>query len=383
MLERIRIAQFVDSLGTGGIEQFVFNVLDNLDTDTFDCSIITSEVKTDNWNHIIESKNVNIIKLVTNLHCTFKLFRKIKKLESFKYIIKANDFDVVHIHMSYSSTLLYCAIAKRLGVPLVIAHSHTNSFGEVSQIQKIASFFSKSVLLKYCDLFFAPSNDAGKHMFGSKQRIEIIHNGISISEFEFSDTIRNDIRKKLGVREEEVLVGHVGRFTKVKNHEFLIDIFESLKTKIPNAKLLLVGEGETEKSIRDRVKNKSLSESVIFCGYRKNTSELYQAMDVFVLPSLYEGLGIVAIEAQTSGLPVLMSETIPDETIISDYCRKASLNDTADFWAEQIEKLLPHIRERNESSHIFNTEYDIKAVANKISNIYMSKGEKICTTNHL
>ena len=181
---------------------------------------------------------------------------------------------------------------------------------------------------------FACSKSAGQWMFGQSD-VQVLPNAINAVQYEFDDKIRYKIRNQLGVEGSYVL-GHVGRFSSVKNHTFLIDVFEQLKKVETNVKLLLVGDGEKYSDIQEKVKNKGLSENVIFLGLRSDVNLIMQAMDVFLLPSLYEGLPVTMIEAQAAGLPCIISDRVPIECKITDLVYQVALDESLEVWVEKI-----------------------------------------------
>ena len=185
--------------------------------------------------------------------------------------------------------------------------------------------------------------------------IEVLKNAIDSQNFIADADTRNEIRKELGLKDKFV-VGHVGRLHPQKNHDFLIDVFAELKKKKPDAELILVGTGPLEEKVKSKVVEKGLSDCVHFLGNRKDMNRIYQAMDVFVFPSLFEGLGIVAIEAQAAGVPIVCSEGLPPETDITPIYRKLLLSDGAEKWANAALEMA-----QNPSAHTNMQKYVIDA----------------------
>ena len=194
--------------------------------------------------------------------------------------------------------------------------------------------------------------------------MEIINNAIDIEKFIFNQNIREKIRKQLNV-EDKFVIGHIGRFSYQKNHEFLVDMFKNISNENSEAVLLLIGEGNLKEKIVQKVKENNLEEKVIFLGTVKNINEIMQAMDVFVLPSYYEGLPVVGIEAQASGIDCFFSDTITTELKINDNVKFLNINNTKE-WCENIMKIAH--RNKQCSDKLIN-DYDIKNCINKITNI--------------
>lgn len=218
-----------------------------------------------------------------------------------------------------------------------------------------------------------------KRVFEKKQ-FYYIHNGIEINKFEFNYEVRERIRKELNI-ENRFVVGHVGRFFKQKNHEFLIDIMNTLIKKEPNAVLLLIGIGELQDSIKKKVIESGIEDKVIFFGASDNVNELLQAMDVFVMPSFHEGLPVVGIEAQAAGLPCIFSDTIAHEVNISGSVEFLSLKNDSTYWADKvINSKVNNLERRKNADRVRSAGYDIQSTADDLTNIYyslMRKGDQL------
>ena len=215
------------------------------------------------------------------------------------------------------------------------------------------------------DCFFACSIPAGKWLFGKKvvnsNRFKVLKNAIDTKKYTFDYEKRIRIRNEFGITEDAFVVGHVGRFVDVKNHTFLIDIFKEITNKNNNAILLLVGEGELKASIKNKAISLGLSNKVVFTGLRDDIPNILSAMDVFVFPSLFEGLGIVAVEAQAAGLHTICADTIPSEARITDLFHYISLNEPAEKWADSIKKYDNGYKRENMQNEIVKAGYDIDA----------------------
>ena len=212
----------------------------------------------------------------------------------------------------------------------------------------------------------ACSMQAGQYMFPRK-KFQVIQNGIDLDLFQYDEEKRNAIRKKLGVG-NITIIGHVGRITPPKNHPFIIEIFEEYQKKDPSSILLLIGDGEETEKIKKLVRQKRLSGQVIFTGPVSNVHEYLSAMDLFLFPSLWEGLGIALIEAQQNGLRCLVSENIP-ETADMGLCRVASLDEDKSVWAQRLKELLVLKRGKPDQKIM---AYDIKRVSQDLQNLYLS-----------
>ena len=207
-------------------------------------------------------------------------------------IFKENNYKIVHSHISTLS-VFPLRIAKKAGVPIRIAHSHSTS-NKKEWKKNILKMILRPFSKLYANNYFACTEYAGKWLFGKKvverKELNVINNAIDLKKFEFNENTREDLRKELGIKEDVLVIGHVGRFMKQKNHEFLIDVFEKAIKQDDNIYLILVGQGPLEDKIKEMAKEKGIEYKILFLGQRNDVNKLYQAMDIFVLPSLYEGL---------------------------------------------------------------------------------------------
>ena len=200
-------------------------------------------------------------------------------------------------------------------------------------------------------------------------KVRVIYNGINSIEFQYDEEVRKVYRKELGL-ENKFVIGHVGRFNTQKNHTFLIDIFREIQTMDKQTVLLLLGEGELEGNIREKVSNLNLSETVKFLGVRHDVNKVMQAMDAFVLPSNYEGLPVVGVEAQAAGLPMFCSDNITNEVVITPNINLLSLNLSAKEWAKIIMQKGKKNHRKNMLDYIVKSGYDISKSVNDLQKFY-------------
>lgn len=233
----------------------------------------------------------------------------------------------------------------------------------------------KNSIYKYATKLFACSEKAGQWMFNGAS-FEVLNNAIDSQIYTYNYQKNRNIRIQLGIEEDDIVLGHVGRFYAVKNHIFLLDIINSIKHNY-KIKLLLVGDGPLYNSIKEKVQEMKLSDRVIFTGVRSDVSDLMQAMNTFVFPSLYEGLPLTLIEAQASGLPCLISDTIPPDCMITNLVEKKPLSDGAESWANKAIELSQMTR-RNTYEEIKSAGFDIIENAEKLSNFYIKQWEEKC-----
>ena len=245
-------------------------------------------------------------------------------------LLKTHHFDVVHVHGNSATMALDLFIAKISGVKIRIAHSH-NPYSKHPVIHALMKPFLNMVT----NHPVACGEDAGKSLFNKP--FTIVPNCINVSNFMFDPDLRREERKKRDCQ-DMVVLGHVGRFTYQKNHELLVNIFYNYHKKNNNSILLLIGDGELVDSVKKLVLKLKLEKSVIFYGTTNEVPNLMNAMDLFIFPSRYEGLGITVIEAQASGLPVVASKGVPEEAMITNYCARINDNAPLEEWVKTIEE---------------------------------------------
>ena len=293
-------------------------------------------------------------------------------------LFKEKKYDIVHSNINALS-VFPLRVAKKAGVPIRIAHSHSTSNPKEwkkTLIKNMLRPFSK----KYANVYFACSELAGRWLFGNKTfdegKVTIINNAIDVEKFVYNEDIRKKVRNELKekckseINDDTLVVGHIGRFVKQKNHEFLIDIFNEIHKRKENSVLILAGQGPLQKEIEEKVNNLGLQDCVLFLGQRNDANELYQAMDVFVLPSLYEGLGMVLIEAQYAGLKCFCSEALPKEAYISNFLTEINLSESPSNWAKKIIDEQNGFTRKDMTEELIDSGYDIKKEAKKLEDKY-------------
>ena len=280
-----------------------------------------------------------------------------------------HEYRIVHCH-AYTIGYFCLKAAKEAGVPVRIAHSHNNE--TVRNMAYWPKLIMQRKYTQYATDLFACSEEAGRYLFKEKN-FQILKNGIDSHKFIANEKIRVEIRKELGI-DGKFVIGHVGRLHAQKNHEFLIDVFKKIKEKRPDAELILVGTGPLEKKLKESVTEIGLNNCIHFLGNRNDMNKIYQAMDVFIFPSLFEGLGIVAIEAQAAGIPIICSEGLPPEVNITPIFRKLKLAEGAEKWAgKALEISQSSEAHTNMQRYIINAGFDMNETAGYMEKYYLNK----------
>lgn len=360
-----KVLQVMDGLGRGGAQTFIINNIEELYNKGIVCDFL---IRRDNsvYTDFIEKFGGRVIltapfprKIIKNYMQTREIFRN-----------HAQDYCAIHVHANALLYLLPIKLAKREGIPVRIIHSH-NTKTNVPCL-KWLHYFNRRVIEKYATDFLACGQEAAEWMFTSNQ-YKIINNCISEKDFLYSINNRKDIRKKYNITDDTTIIGHVGAFKRQKNHEFILTIFsEYLKTN-PNSKLFLLGTGVLYDEIVEKAKEMNLRDKVIFAGSQGEIYKYYHAMDVFLFPSLFEGLPFSLIEAQMSGLPSVISDAITDECIVTDIVKKMSLNSKTSEWADAINLMLQKKVDRQSyCKTVSKAGYGIKNSADCLAKVYLN-----------
>lgn len=365
MDEPIRVLHVLGALNRGGAEAFIMNVYRNIDRGKiqFDFVIHTKE-------------RCDYVDEIINMGGRIYYVPKYKGINHFDYINKWREFykshreyKVVHGHMR-STASIYLKIAREFGIT-TIAHSHSTSSG--FGIEAIVKNMMQIPIKYISDYLFACSNDAGKWLFKKKinsSNFFVVKNGIDVNRYIFKNKIREKMRAEFKIDNDTFVIGHVGRFSYAKNHEFLINVFYEYNKLDTKCKLLLVGNGPEIDKIHEIVNRLKLADKVIFTGVRDDVPNVLQAMDFFVFPSRFEGLGIAAIEAQTSGLFCIVSDNIPNEVKVTNNVKFMALKRGAEEWANYIFKNKNYKR-TNLIDSVIEAGYNIKTTVDFLQDIYL------------
>lgn len=365
-----KICVLCETWASGGIESFLTNVLSNIDLTQLQVDIVAVTLKESIFTEHLVKKGVSFIPLSGN--------RKhvLKNKAMFENLLNSQKYDVVHVNAFHSGMLYYLRLARNAGVPVRIGHSHNSAL----QLQKwhcakmLVHIICRHLFSGAATTLWACSRPAAGFLFSMKsmQRsgVHIVPNGIDLDKFRFNTTTRIEERKKLGIT-DQFLVGCVGRLCSQKNQVFLLRVFSELVQQNPNSRLLIVGDGPDRIMLERAACQLKIMDRTFFYGVTAHVERLLCAMDALAFPSQFEGLGIVAIEAQASGLPVVCSENIPQEAFISPFIHEVPLNAGETQWAKTLYdcSFPPQKRECGVDSawrHVFN----ISNVSSQIESFY-------------
>lgn len=379
MDKKINVVYYSEKWTSGGIEAFIMNLFRNIDRNKFKVTILTSQNETEIYDE--EIRRLGGKKLSTlNKKYVSPIIRTLKNFKEFQNEIKKINCDILHLNICHGVAMVYAYLAKKAGIKHVIIHSHNSNIGEKNRgIKTIGHNICKNIFEKYADEYFACSDLAAKWLYTKKTlnkgKVILINNAIDTKSFIFNEEERNKLRKKLGI-EDKFVVGHIGRFNEQKNHEYLIDIFYEIYKKNNNCVLLLIGDGELKENIIQKVNELKLKDSVIFYGETREIPQILWAIDVFILPSLFEGKPVVGIETQAASLKAYLSDTITKTVKISEYIEYISIKEEPKIWAEKVLNSGMQYERRDMHEIIEKNGYDIKKITEKIEKIYFKMLEE-------
>lgn len=365
----IRVLHVVSGMDRGGIETFIMNVYRNMNRDLIQFDFLVHTLEEKAYDKEILSLGGKIYRITPRS----KGIRKNRR-ELNSFFKENKHYNIVHHHVSSLSYIEPLKAAKRNKVENRLVHGHsTRQSGH--WFHRVLHMYNKVFIKQIATEYFACSDLVAKWIYPKnmvqKNKIIILKNGIDIKKYLFDVALEIETRKELMISSKFV-IGHVGRFSLPKNHEFLIDIFSEVLKKNKDSVLLLVGEGELEKKIKNKVKEKKIGDQVIFAGSQSDIPKYLSVMDVFVFPSIYEGLPISLVEAQSAGLKCVISDSITDEVIVTNLIDKLSLNDNSRVWVEKILENNKTYKRSNYTESLQANGYDIKSTVNYLKEEYLS-----------
>lgn len=308
---KIKVAEIIGNFSSGGVEAVIMNYFRNINKNEFEIHFICDRDSSLFYRDDVERDGGRIIIIDS---C-----KKFKNPELEK-VLNENKYDIVHVHMNTLS-VFPLRIAKRCGVPVRISHNHS-TYGRGEFLRNVAKVMLRPFARRYATCYFAVSAYAGIWLFGKKAfqqgKVIIMNNPVDLRKFQYSESARKTIRDELEISDDTILIGHIGRMVKTKNQKFLINALKDARTKNPNVKMLVVGDGPLLKKLKNYSWKQKVRKYVLFIEPNKNVQGYYSAFDLFALPSLYEGFPMVGLEAQSAGCPCLFSTGVIPEAVFND-----------------------------------------------------------------
>lgn len=366
MSEPKRVLHFQGRMGKGGAETFMMNTFRNIDRNKiqFDFLIYHDFKDVKPYNDEIEALGGRVFSVPNPKK------HPLAYIKAIKHLFSDHHFDIVHNEAFFGGGL-NLKLAYKAGIQKRIAHSHATTDGKKSVVSKVARLILDKWLFKYATDLLACSTEAGKGLFGENHPFLFVPNGIDLKQYQDNPESKEQSKKALDISEDTLLIGNIGRFEDQKNHDFLIDIFNQLVALNPKSNLLLIGEGSLETQVRNKVSRLGLTDHVHFLGVREDIPRLLNAMDVMVMPSLYEGLPISAVEAQAANVKLVLSTEVSKETVLSKNVSFLSLSDSPKVWAETI-LTQPYTNEPLPEMKQYDTHY----TAGLMQTVYLSEEDE-------
>ncbi len=356
----MKILQVIGSMDRGGSQNLLMNIYSNIDRNKYQFDFLVFKDKKYDFDDKLKELDGKLI--VMPSPAEIGMFRFIKK---FKRLCKENKYDIVHAHTLFNcGPCVYAAFLA--GVKNRISHSHSTKYldEKISFKKKIYFFLSKLLINLFSTNYIACGVDAGKFLYYKNKKVIVLNNGIDLNKFSYSEKNREKIRNHYSINKDDILIGHVGRLMYIKNQSFLLDIMSELDKKY---KLILVGGGEDESKLLNKINELKLSDRVFLTGDVNNVSDYYSAFDIFCFPSLHEGIPFTVIEAQANGLKVLASKNISPECDVSKTIEFLSI-ENIELWRNKI--LTSDYSRKDYSSCIDKKGYSINSTVEILKEIY-------------
>lgn len=375
MKKTVKVLQVLDYVNhNSGVSAVVMNYFSHMDRDKVQCDFLLFEKEENEISREIVRCGGRIYTSGKPAGKSILNYRK--RVDEF-FAQHVGEYEVVHIHIP-NAAFTVLRSAKKYGVPVRILHSH-NARGADGTVKKIRNFLLNKWGIRYANRYFACSEAAGVYLYGKrkmeKHQVWVINNAIDLKRYAFREERREQIRRQYGIGPEEMLLGNVGRFVEQKNQIRLLEIFAEAEKKL-GAKLILLGDGELKEDLRNKAEQLGIAEKVIFAGVVDDVENYLSAMDVFLLPSLYEGLPVVCVEAQAAGLPCLVSANVTREIRLTDQVYFIENAETAQ-WCEALEELAHNMGTRQSGLKL--DAYDIEKQAAVLEENYLRYGKSTDT----
>lgn len=366
-----RVLVFGMTENPGGVESFLLNYYRNIDRSKIQFDFLCNSYEKVAYEEELISLGAETYHIIAR---SKNLSKYREELEAF-FANNSHKYDAIWVNICSLANIDYLKMAKKYNIKRRIVHSH-NSQNMDSKLRVVLHYLNKRVLEKYATDYWACSRDAAEWFFNKSllPKCKIIHNAIDISAMKYEEETGVAKREELGWQ-SKFIVGNIGRLHFQKNQMFVLDIFKELLSTCPDARLLLVGQGEDEEKLRNRVKELNIEDKVVFTGVQYNISVWLSAMDFFLFPSVFEGLGIAVLEAQANGVNSLTSaKVVPDEVVINENCMMQDLESGAVAWAKKIMEMKEnHSRLSHEKvKHNFvKAGYDIETEIDKLEELFL------------
>lgn len=361
-MRQIRVLHVVTYMGRGGLETMLMNYYRKIDRKKIQFDFLVHRDFEADYDEEIRQLGGRIYRM-NRLNPVSRDY--LNQLNTF--FKDHPEYRIVHSHLDCMAGIPL-KYAKKNGVPVRIAHAHNSN--QTKDKKYLLKLLYKRIIPKYATDFYACSEAAGKWMFGSREFL-ILNNAIDSQKYSYNPEKARRVRDALKISKNMLVVGHVGRFHPPKNHEMIVKIFSEVLKRVSDAKLLLVGDGYLQHTVWDQVAALGIQDHVIFTGVRSDVCDLMQAMDIFLFPSLYEGLPVSIIEAQTAGLPCIISDKVPLECKKTDLVQQLNLSESFGTWADTVISAAKQNKRRDTAEEIKKAGFDVSENARQLEAFYL------------
>ena len=368
-LEQVHVLVLDTVMDRGGAEAMIMNYMRNINRDIIKFDFLTNRDYRAAYEDEIESLGGKVYHMCPMYPGKFHRYKK----EVREFLKEHPEYKIIHSNLEERS-YLPLKVAKKMGVPVRISHSHNRPLGINPKL--IVRYYFRFMLKFYNTHMFACGEEAGDWLYGKKNRdnVTIMNNAVDANQYRYNPEVSKEMKKQLGIEGKKV-IGHVGRFFPQKNHGFLIDIFNEIHKKDKDTVLLLVGGGELDDALKNQIKEKvkklGLEDAVQFLGVREDVDRVVQTFDVFLLPSLFEGLPVTMVEAQAAGLPCVISDKVPIQCDLTGNVWVVPLEESPEKWADVVLDKAYNFEKRDTYQQIADAGFDIKSQAKWLEEFYV------------
>lgn len=368
-MEQVHVLVLDTVMDRGGAEAMIMNYMRNINRDIIKFDFLTNRDYRAAYEDEIESLGGKVYHMCPMYPGKFHRYKK----EVREFLKEHPEYKIIHSNLEERS-YLPLKVAKKMGVPVRISHSHNRPLGINPKL--IVRYYFRFMLKFYNTHMFACGEEAGDWLYGKKNRdnVTIMNNAVDANQYRYNPEVSKEMKKQLGIEGKKV-IGHVGRFFPQKNHDFLIDIFNEIYKKDKDTVLLLVGGGELDDAlknqIKEKVRNLGLEDAVEFLGVREDVDRIVQTFDVFLLPSLFEGLPVTMVEAQAAGLPCVISDKVPIQCDLTGNVWVVPLEESPKKWADVVLDKANNFEKRDTCQQIADAGFDIKSQAKWLEEFYV------------
>ena len=368
-MEQVHVLVLDTVMDRGGAEAMIMNYMRNINRDIIKFDFLTNRDYRAAYEDEIESLGGKVYHMCPMYPGKFHRYKK----EVREFLKEHPEYKIIHSNLEERS-YLPLKVAKKMGVPVRISHSHNRPLGINPKL--IVRYYFRFMLKFYNTHMFACGEEAGDWLYGKKNRsnVTIMNNAVDGKQYRYNPEVSKEMKKQLGIEGKKV-IGHVGRFFPQKNHDFLIDIFNEIYKKDKDTVLLLVGGGELDDAlknqIKEKVRNLGLEDAVQFLGVREDVDRIVQTFDVFLLPSLFEGLPVTMVEAQAAGLPCVISDKVPIQCDLTGNVWVVPLEESPEKWADVVLDKANNFEKRDTYQQIADAGFDIKSQAKWLEEFYV------------